>query len=65
MNANSHSLAKGDPVVIRKSHEGRILQEYAATFSRVTRDGWLRCRETDHGTYCDYPPAEVIPAQEA
>lgn len=54
----------GDTVTIRKTaSDGRVLQEYPATFVRVTRDGWFRCRETEHGTYCDYPPREVASAR--
>jgi hypothetical protein len=60
-NLTAATAVEGQPVMIRKFYEGRLLQEYAGMFSRVTRNGYLRCREDDHGTFCDYPPREVFP----
>ncbi len=59
---NPETLVQGQPVVVRKMHDGRVLQEYAGTFSRMARGNWLRIRESLHGTYGDVRPGDVFPA---
>lgn len=54
----------GQPVLIRKAINGQVVQEYPATFSHAARGGYLRCREDEYGTFCDYAPREVFAREE-
>nr|WP_181411999.1 hypothetical protein [Streptomyces sp. F12] len=54
-------LVPDEPVAIRKeAPDGRILQEYPARVVRAARNGHVHCRETEHGSSCNYPPREVV-----